>query len=170
MTKKVLLCLLMGILSITLVGCGDSSGTDTLINNPLSSTKEITCTRESKDEDGYKTTDTMLITTKGKKKKKVTSTSVTETDPEYVDFTVSFGEAFAETFNKIEGMEMSYTKEGTNSVKMTLSVDYEKLDPTQIKDTLGELYDEDDSSLYNSKDLSFEEFEKESLEGYTCDN
>ena len=44
-----------------------------------------------------------------------------ELDPEYVDFTVSFGEAFAETFNKIDGMEMSYVKEGTNSVKMTLS-------------------------------------------------
>ena len=169
MTKKILLCLLMGILSITLVGCGESKVEELITNNPLTS-KEITCTKESKDEDGYKTTETMLITTKSDKVKKVTSSSVMEMDPDYIDFTISFGQAFAETFNKIEGMEMSYVKEGTNSVKMTLSVDYDKLDPTQIKDTLGELYDEDDSSLYDSKDLSFEEFKKQSLEGYTCDN
>ena len=159
----------MGILSITLVGCSGSDIEDIVTTNPLTS-KEITCTKESKDEDGYKTTETMLITTKSNKVKKVTSSSVMEMDPDYIDFTISFGQAFAETFNKIEGMEMSYVKEGTNSVKMTLSVDYDKLDPTQIKDTLGELYDEDDSSLYDSKDLSFEEFKKQSLEGYTCDN
>ena len=38
-----------------------------------------------------------------------------------------------------------------------MTVDYDKLDPEQIKTTLGDLYDEEDSSLYNSKDLSFED-------------
>ena len=50
-----------------------------------------------------------------------------------------------------------------------MSVDYDKINPEQIKTVLGDSYDEEDATIYNSKDLTFEEFKKDNLEGYTCD-
>lgn len=166
--KKSILILIVVLLSITLVGCGETELKESLTNNPISPIKTITCTKEEVDSDGYKTTDTMTITTNNDKVKKVSSTSLMEMDPEYIDFTVSFGESISTTFNKIAGMEMKYEKADKGTVKLTLNIDYDKLDPTQIKSVLGDLYDEEDASLYNSKDLTFEDFKKDSLEGYTC--
>lgn len=45
-----------------------------------------------------------------------------------------------------------------------MSVDYDKIDPEQIKTVLGDSYDEEDATIYNSKDLTFEEFKKDNLE------
>ena len=92
-----------------------------------------------------------------------------ELDSEYIDFTLTFGQAFAEKFNEIEGISMKYEKDTAKTIKLTMSVDYDKINPEQIKTVLGDSYDEEDAIIYNSKDLTFEEFKKDNLEGYTCD-
>lgn len=168
MRKKFVWGLLL-FLSLILVGCGDKETNDSKKDSLTSTNETIKCTKEEVDEDGYKTVENMIITTKKNKVKKVSSTSIMEMDPDYISFTLTFGEAFATKFNEIEGMEMKYEKEGEKAIKLTMTVDYDKLNPEQIKTVLGDLYDEEDASLYNSKDLSFEDFKKESLEGYTCD-
>lgn len=168
--KSIFRLLLIAILAITLVGCETKEKDDEKGENKVATTQKIKCSKEEIDEDGYKTTENMIVTTKDNKVKNVSSTSIIEMDPEYIEFTISFGEAMATEFNKVEGMEMKYEKDTEKTLKMTLSVDYDKLDPEQMKEVLGELYEEDESSsLYHSKDMTFEEFKKESLEGYTCD-
>lgn len=168
MKKNVVWSLLLVILlSITLVGCGDS--TKDKSDEKLSTSQTIKCTKEEVDEDGYKTVETMTITTKKNLVKKVSSVNVMELDPEYIDFTLTFGQAFAEKFNEIEGISMKYEKDTAKTIKLTMSVDYDKINPEQIKTVLGDSYDEEDATIYNSKDLTFEEFKKDNLEGYTCD-
>ena len=116
MKKNVVWSLLLVILlSITLVGCGDS--TKDKSDEKLSTSQTIKCTKEEVDEDGYKTVETMTITTKKNLVKNVSSVNVMELDPEYIDFTLTFGQAFAEKFNEIEGISMKYEKDTAKTIK-----------------------------------------------------
>lgn len=148
------------VLVLLLSGCGKESIS-------LSKEKTMTCTKTTTDEDGYKTDDKMEITYKNNKVTKVTNTNISETDPDILDMTYSFMTAFAEKFNKVDGMNVVYTKEGTNQIKFVMSVDYAKLNVDSIKENLGDLYDEDDS-FYGDTDITIDEFKENYLEGYTC--
>ena len=132
----------------------------------LSKEKELTCTNTTTDEDGYKNEDKMVVTYKDNKVVKVTETNVTETDPSMLDMTYSFTSAFAESFNKVDGMNITYSKEGNNKLKFVMIVDYDKIDVDSLKNTLGDLYDED--NFYNKKDITIDEFKENNLKDYTC--
>ena len=127
----------------------------------------MNCTKESVDEDGYKTSETMNITYNSTKVLRVRSTNISETDPAYIDFGLSIVSGLATKLSELEGMNVEYTKEGDNKLKMVMDVDFTKIDPAQIKEVFGELYNEEDS-FYNKKDYSIEQFKKENLSGYTC--
>lgn len=163
MKKKILLGMLVLLVMVTLTGCSSSEG-----GSVFSGKKTVTCTHEEVDAEGYKTTDEMVVTYNSEKVLNIKSTMIIETDPNLVDFTVSFGQAMADMLNEVEGVSLSYEKASDNSIKSVTSVDYEKLDPAQVKKELGELYDDDDEAIYASKGLSFDEFKKNSLSGYTC--
>lgn len=167
MKKKFLLVILATlVLTLTLTGCGsDATGSG---NSIFSSKKTVTCTHEEVDAEGYKTTDEMVVTYDNEKVLNVKSTMVTELDPTYLEFTLAFGQVLAETLNKVEGVSLSYEKAGDNSIKAVTSIDYEKLNPENVKKELGEMYDSDDEALYDAKGMSFEDFKKNSLAGYTC--
>lgn len=166
--KKFLLgiSLLLGV-TILLTGCGNSVKENNA-GGIFSSTKTVTCTHEEVDEDGYKTTDEMVVTYDSSKILSVKSTSIIETDPTLVEFTLSFGQLLADAMNVVDGVSVFYEKHGENSIKATTTVDYEKLDYSKLKSQLGDMYDSDDDALYNVKGLSFEEFKKSSLSGYSC--
>ena len=131
------------------------------------SNKTMTCTKDSTDEDGFKVTDTMKITYNSDKVLKVNNTNISETDPEYLDMQLAFGSSFAESFNEISGIDVSYTKTDDGKLKMEMNVDFEKIDIDEIKNTLGELYSEDDS-FYSKESYTIDEFKNENLEGYSC--
>ena len=134
--------------------------------NILSNEKTLTCTNTTTDEDGYKTEDIMKVTYKNDKVVKVVETNISETNPDLLDFTYSITSALAETFNKVDGMNIVYSKENNNKIKFILSVDYNKLNVDTIKETFGDIYDE--NSFYNNKDITIDEFKKENLKDYSC--
>lgn len=129
-------------------------------------TSTLNCTKTETDDDGYKTTETIVVTSKNDKVSKVEQTSIQEMDADLVDTTISFGETFSSAFNDIDGMDMTYSKESDNSIKTTMSVDFAKLDMEKLKEAFGS--DLTDDSFYSSKDMTLEEFKKENLDGYTC--
>lgn len=143
-----------------ITGCGKE-------NIGLSKEKTITCTKTTTDEDGYKTEDKMEITYKDSKITKVKDTNVSETDPEMIDFTYTLMTGFAETFNKINGLNVTYTKEGNNKIKFVMNVDYSNLNVESIKENLGELYNEEES-FYGDSDITIDEFKEKYLQEYTC--
>lgn len=87
----VLLCL-----CVILTGC-DNSGN---VLNSKSGT--FTCTKSEVDEDGYSTESTIVATYKNDKISKVEETNISEMDPDYIEFTLAFGEAFAEALNSVD--------------------------------------------------------------------
>lgn len=143
-----------------IIGCGKE-------NVSLSKDKTITCTKTTTDEDGYKTEDKMEITYKDSKITKVKDTNVSETDPEMIDFTYTLMTGFAETFNKINGLNVTYTKEDNNKIKFIMNVDYSNLNVESIKENLGELYNEEES-FYGDSDITIDEFKEKYLQEYTC--
>lgn len=129
-------------------------------------TKTLNCTKTETDDEGYKTTETIIVTSKNDKVSKVEQTSIQEMEADLVDSTISFGETFSSAFNEIDGMDMKYSKESETSIKLTMSVDFAKLDMDKLKEAFGS--DLTDESFYSAKDKTVEEFKNENLEGYTC--
>ena len=170
MNKKVLLSLLILFsCSFLLTGCGSNSDSNsTKSNGVLNLKKTMTCTKEEVDDDGLKTTDTMKITYNSKKVLKIKSTSISESEPEYIDMQLNFGNAFAEKFSELDGIDVKYEKTDNNEIKLTMNVDYNKINPEQIKEKLGDSYDETSGNIYSSTNYTIDKFKEENLDGYTC--
>lgn len=162
MKRGVNLLLMIFAVSFLLTGCNNESN---ILSGGNSGTK--TCSKTTTDEDGYKTTDTMVITYKNDKVAKVENSNISEMDPDYVDFTLNIGQSLVETFNKFKGIEAACTKEDDNVVKMDLNVDFTKIDIDNIKETLGELYSEE-NAFYSKSDITVDDFISKNLDGYTC--
>lgn len=153
----VLLCL-----CVILTGC-DNSGN---VLNSKSGT--FTCTKSEVDEDGYSTESTIVATYKNDKISKVEETNISEMDPDYIEFTLAFGEAFAEALNSVDGLDIEYTKVNDNKIKYVLNADYSKINIDSIKDALGDLYEED-NTLYGNLDITKEDFKNTQVsDGYAC--
>lgn len=146
------------LLAFVLTGCGI-----------YSKEKILTCTKEETDDDGYKIVDTMEVTYNKSRVLKLKATNITETDPDYIDFSFEFGQAFAEKFNQIKGIKMEYQKIDNNKLQLVMDVNYNELELEQMKELFGDAYDENsEKNLYRSKDFTIDEFKEENLEGYTC--
>ena len=163
--KKKLLIITMVLSLFLITGCGSKSSSGGGI---LNSKKTMTCTKETVDEDGYKTTETMEVTYNSSKVLKVKSTNISETDPSFIEMQLNFGNAFAEKFSEINGIEVNYSRVDDNKLKLTMEVEYGKINPEQIKSVLGDLYSEEDS-FYDKSDYTIEDFKAENLDGYTCE-
>lgn len=162
MKKRLMLFFGVFIIGLLVTGCGNKEGG---IFGGNSGTK--TCTKTSVDEDGYNTTDTMIITYKNDKVTIVEDTNISEMDPKYIDFTFSFGTSFAEKLNEVDGFNVEYSKEENNKIKLYMKVDFNKINENNIKDKLGELYSEDDP-FYVKKDITVDDFIAENLYDYKC--
>lgn len=165
MKKKTILFLVILSVLLLVTGCDkkESSG-----GGLFSSTKTLNCHKEEMDEDGYKTTDSIVVTYNSKKVLKVKNTNIMETDPAYIDFSLAIGNGLAKALNQVKGIKMVYEKIENNKIKFVLEVDYEKIDLEEIKKALGDLYSEDDN-LYTAKDFTIDDFRGKNLQGYTCE-
>lgn len=151
--KKSLIILLL--IAITITGCSFSE-------------KSLTCTKTETDEEGYNTTNTIIITYKNNQVIKIKNTSISEVDPNYIDFSYTIGTSFAETLNKANGINVEYSKQDTNKIQTIIEINYSEISEENLKETLGDLYSNDSDSLYTLKNLSIEDFKEKHLDGYTC--
>lgn len=156
--KKHLLFFL--ILTLAITSCSKPSN----FQNPKE--EILTCAKTETDEDGYNTTDTMVIISKNGKVTKATETTISEMDKNMIDITLSFGEEFTKEFNEIVGMDATYSKESDNSIKYVITIDYTKLDVKKLKENFKNDFNE--NSFYSAKDKTIEEFKKENLSDYVC--
>ena len=151
------IALLICILIVT--GCGNGLG---------GSKSTLTCTKEEIDEEGLKTSEIMKITYNDERVLKISVTSIIETGPEYVDMQMSIANAFANELSEVDGISMKYTKTSDKEIKLSYTVDYNKVNKDQLKEKLGGFYNEDNAGIYGLKSYTIEEFKKDNLEGYTC--
>lgn len=160
-----ILCLLAVIGMMT--GCNSNSNENKNESKTDSSTGKLTCTRTENDEDGYETSYEMVVNYKNDKVTVVEETSIAKMDKDVLEMSYSFTSLFAEAFNNIEGMDVTYSKEGEDTLKSTVKVDYSKVDVNQIKEVLGNSFDDTDA-FYKNTNTSLEDFKKENLTNYTC--
>ncbi len=165
MKKKIILFLVVLSALLLVTGCDkkELSG-----GGLFSSNKTLTCHKEETDEDGYKTTDSIVVTYNNKKVLKVKNTNIMETDPAYIDFSLAIGNGLAKALNQVKGIKMVYEKVENNKIRFVLEIDYEKIDLEEIKNALGDLYSDGDN-LYTAKDFTIDDFRSQNLQGYTCE-
>lgn len=166
MKKKYFLGFILLLCVFMLTGC--FSKTQSSGNKVITGKRTMTCTKEEIDDDGYKSNETIVVTYNSTKVLKASATNITETDPEYIELQLNFGNEFAKKINSVDGMEMKYEKFEDNKIKATWEIDYERIDPEQLKEELGDWLDEGSEELYSSKNMTIEEFKEENMEGYTC--
>ena len=144
-----------------------TSSKNNIINKILGE-KTLTCSKTETDEDGYETIDDMVITYKNNKVTKVKETNTSKMDSSYIELTLSFGIVFAEAFNTIDGLNVEYSKISDDTLQFVMEVDYSKINADNIKEVLGDLYDDSQDTIYMANNLSLDKFKKDNLDGYTC--
>ncbi len=142
--------LVLSIILLLLSGCS-KSGT-------------LNCTRQFTNEDGYEVKDTMIVNYENNIVTKVEHTNITATDPDLLDFTISFGETFSDNLNKVNGFNLKYDKYSEHEVRYVMTIDYKDLDVVALKNEFGEDFDSD---LY-SLNMAIKDFKKKNLSDYTC--
>jgi hypothetical protein len=169
--KKILASLLAVAICLSLItGCGSTNN-----NNNTGSSKnsgKLSCNKVETDDDGYKTTDELIVTYKDDKVIKVEDTNIAETDSDYIDFTLSFGQLFAQAFNQIDGMQVEYSKVDDDKIKYVMSVDYTILDVEALNDLISDMDTSSESTndlFYSQKDISINDFRSNYLNEYTCE-
>ena len=125
----------------------------------------LVCTQTT-EEDGEKETTTFEITSKNNIVKKVTNSTTAEVDEESLDLVISLSESMMKAYNEVDGIDASVSKEGKNSFKISLTVDYDALNVEQAKEKLGEDFDADD--FLAEKNMTVDDFIKENAEGFDC--
>lgn len=156
------------ILSVLLITSGCSGKDDTGTKKSIfSSNKILECVKTEVDEEGFESVETMLVTYNKSKVLSMKSTNVIETDPEYLEMQLSFGIAFTEAFNAIDGMRFTYEKINESTYKVITEIDYSKINIDQIREKLGVLYDENEG-IYSKDSFTIDEFKEENLSDYTC--
>lgn len=126
----------------------------------------LVCTKTEEDEDGETKVDTFEITSKNNIVKKVTNSTTTVVDEDSIDLAISLTESFIKSFNEVDGMDASISKESNNTYKLSLSVDYDVFNIEQAKEKLGDMFDEED--FLSEKDITVDQFKEKNLEGYEC--
>lgn len=162
MKKNVLISIVLCLILLT--GCGTTEN-----NSDKNMDKgTLKCTKTEYDEDGYKTTDEMIVTYKKDIVTSVSETNVSEIDPSVIDMTLSFGNLFAEKLSEIDGLNVEYTKVNEKTLQFTINVDYSKVELDKVKQVFGDAYDEKQSSMY-TKNIELDTFKKDILSNYTCE-
>ena len=131
-----------------------------------SNTKTLKCNKETTDDDGYKTTETMNIKYNDQRVLSINQTSISEVDPEYIDLSIGFLSMYKQVFDGVDGVKFEINKIKDNTVKMAIDIDYVKLDVEKIKENFGE--EEMDDDMFTSKNITIESLKADKLNGYNC--
>ena len=167
MGRKIILIVSILLIVVSLSGLTCVAlGVDVL--DLLSFEKTTTCTKEYNDEEGNQVKDTMYITY-NKNVLKIENTNITSyKDNSMVDFTLSFGQLFSQAFNQIDGLNANYKKIDNNTIKYVLKVDFQNLNEVKLRE-LFDNFESDGKAFYSEKNITFEEFKKQSLNDYVCE-
>lgn len=131
-----------------------------------SNTKTLKCSKETTDDDGYKTTETMNIKYNDQRVLSINQTSISEVNPEYIDLSIGFLSMYKQAFDGVDGVKFEINKIKDNTVKMAIDIDYVKLDVEKIKENFGE--EEMDDDMFTSKNITIESLKADKLNGYNC--
>lgn len=159
MKKIISLFMALGLI-VSLSGCGKKE-----TKEDKDTTKTLTCTKTT-EEDGMKSDNKVVVTYNDEKILTVEETETSVMDKSLLDMSYNFGTKMAEGFNKVDGMEMTYEKVNDTTLKSVIKMDYTKLKAENMKEALGDGFDEEDFN--KSIKMNIDEFKKEELEGYTC--
>ena len=162
--KKLFFCLFAFVLCFSLTGCGSNDNKENKDNKK--SDQALVCTKKETDEDGFETTTKMTVKYKDDKVTAVTSEETMTMSEDIVDMTYQLSSLFVEAFDEIDGIEASYEKVDSKTLKSSMTIDYTKLNLDDIKEAFGEEAMED--TFYSEKDMSLEDFKKDYLDGYEC--
>ena len=127
--------------------------------------KKLTCTKTD-TEDGKEVKTTMVVKAKDDKISYIKQTAVNEMDSESLEASIKAGELISEQFKEIDGMSMTYKKVDDTHLEMTMEVDYGKLKVEQLREKLGDTFDEED--FLKEKDMTLDQFKEENLDGFEC--
>lgn len=152
--KRFLSILTISLICMFFVGCGNQK------------IEQLQCSKTETDEEGYQTDSSMLVSSKNGKVVKVETTVLSEMDSEMLDFSLSFGNSFADSLKDIKGIEATYEKINENKLQYYMMIDLEHLDLEKLKSTLGDSLDDD--SFYTNTEITLEEFKEKNLSGFTC--
>ena len=159
MNKKIFV--LIAILSIVILVTGCKS------NTIVSNEKTMVCTKENIDNDGYVTNEIIEITYNPAKVLKVNQSSIIETNPTYIDFTIGFMSGFKSAFDNIDGIKFDINKVDNNKIKTVVEIEYEKIDFNKLKEALNGL-STDNNALYSNTNYTIDQFKENILKDYTC--
>ena len=147
--KSLRVFLLVG-LAILATGCGE---------------KKLTCTKTD-TEDGKEVKTTIVVKAKDDKISYMKQTAMNEMDSASLDTSIQAGELISEQFKGIDGMSMEYKKVDDTHLEMTMEIDYAKIKVEQLREKLGDTFDEED--FLKEKDMTLDQFKEENLDGFEC--
>lgn len=160
--KKSVIIIFIICLCVLLTGCGN----DSIISKSKSET--LNCSKNEIDENGYSTTENIVTTYKKSKITKIEQTTISETDPQFIKFSLNVGNSLVEKLNTIDGITANYTQIENNKLKFVLAADFSKLNSESIKKALGDLYDEE-NAVYSNLDITIDDFKEDKIaDGYKC--
>ena len=162
--KKILSIAIITLACLSLVACGNNSST---AKNSKRGT--LTCSKTEYDEDGYETKEVMVVNYNNNKVTTIEDTSTIKIDSSSMSFSLTIGQALAEGLSKADGIEMTYTKIDDETVQSVLKVDYSKVNKENLKEVLGDLYDDSEETIYTTNKVTLDEFKADMLSDFTCE-
>ncbi|MDD3048487.1 MAG: hypothetical protein PHQ89_00660 [Bacilli bacterium] len=115
-------------------------------NLSLSPIKTISCAKTTVDEDtDYETKEASTIKYRDNELLYISSQISMETDPEYLDFSLSMYDSVMALYDDIDGIDYTVEKEGNNKLITTFVIDYENMDIEEFTNTMNELVTDMDS-------------------------
>lgn len=147
--KSLRVFLLVG-LAVLATGCGE---------------KKLTCTKTD-TKGGKEVKATIVVKAKDDKISYMKQTAVNEVDSSSLDTSLKAGELISEQFKEIDGMSMEYKKVDDTHLEMTMEIDYAKIKVEQLREKLGDTFDEED--FLKEKDMTLDQFKEENLDGFEC--
>ena len=130
--KKLSLIISVLLISIMLVGCGRSENNSS--NNNTQSNKKsgtLVCTQTEED-----TVSTITIKHKNNMVSQVKSEAVITVEAEYLDMSLGIMQGMMESFNSIKGISYKIEQSGSNTIKQTMEIDYNKLDINALNEII----------------------------------
>ena len=127
-----------------------------LISCSNNKTKNLKCTLN----------DTQILEIEHDDEKLLHLKETTTTKVKDVDSQLKANKEYSNIFKNVDGIDIKTTKVDNKTIKVILTVDFDKFDSKTIKDKVGENFNAD--NLLKLKKISIDDFKKEYLKDYTC--
>lgn len=133
--------------------------------------KTMVCTKSETDENGMTSKYTVKLTYKNSIVKEYESTSIIETDSNYIDISISFSKLFTDKFSEFDGITMTTKKLSDTTYELYSKIVYDDINEEQLKTYLASLEDDDstDYSIYKKQSINIDEYKNEFLNDFICE-